>query len=209
MTDVPQTLSAKIKAEFDRAPVATVFTPVGVLVGIAGIVVAWLLTQPVGAAASRVGGATISSGARPAVPDASAALLIIGVFLALTPAMASVCRFFYAVNRYAAVPLSIVVASLSIFLSRLNANLLGYGALPSERVASLDDLLFYGTVTVFLAVAGGQPLLDFIRQGAPKKGEEITSDYAIGTFGLTALTVLLWGWLVGWTQRHLWAALLP
>lgn len=201
---------SKVRREFDRSPVATVVAPLGLLVGFGAICVGCLQLELARRSAE---GGTVSGGSAPhapgAPPDGSLALVVIGVFLALTPSFALIARMLYRKSRYFAVPASIVIAVLSIFLSRLDATVLGYGVGATGRSAALDEVLFYGTVIVFLAVAGREPLMDLGRPTPATAGDRrVSGEDAVGAVALIVLAVLIWGGLVGWGERRMVAAFL-
>lgn len=145
-----------LQEEFRRSPTATLCAPLGVLVGLGGMVVGYLQLE----AAKRTSESIVVQATQTArfvadqTPNGSIALIVIGVFLALTPSFASIARIFYRLDKFVAVPFSILLAAMSIFLNRLNTVILGYEVNTKPNSAALDNLLFYGTVLIFLTVAG-------------------------------------------------------
>jgi len=202
-------LLSSIKDEFNRAPIATLAAPSGVFVGLAGMVLAWLTATPTKTTnASDIHEAIQPAGTSSHTPSESTALIVVCVFLALTPSFASIVRILYRLNCFVAVPLSLIAATLNIFLNRLNANILGYEGLSAAQNAALDNLNFYGTVVIFLSVAGRHPLSDFVRATPASDQGEVSSDDAAGTFLAFAILILIWCALLGWSQKQMTMAFL-
>lgn len=199
----------KMKEEFYRAPVATLAGPIGILVGLASIAVSWLIAQPVSPkAGSQVHSAAIGAGAGVLYEPWSTPLIFIGVFLILTPSFALLCKTTYKYNKFFAVFCSPIIASISIFLNRLNANIMGIAAGDQQKLSTFDDLTFYGTVALFIAIAGRDVVMDFGRSMAQSVKDEEGESAAAGILGLGAILVIIWCLMVDWGQRHLIDALL-
>lgn len=200
----------RVKEEFSRAPVATSCAALGFFIGVIAISIAAMQLDlaagvAVGTHASSVGPITRTSTHG---PSAWSALLVIGIFLATTPAFGFVVRTVYRLNAFVALLLSVVLASLSILLNRMDAAAWGVGA-AREGAVALDDLLFYGTMLVFVAVAGGDPLIGLARTiGKPDEGAKASSEDGLSVLTAIALTIAIWGATVAWTQGRLVAAFL-
>lgn len=185
-----------IKDEFLRSPIATSAALSGLIGGWATILAAW---------------AWITNGTFAQISIAEQidgkvgppALLIIGVFLLTTPASAAICIFLYRLKRSVSLFASVIIASLTAFTNRFNANLMGYPPTETEQVKSVEDLIFFGTIFIFVAVAGRTPLIDFIRPIIIKKEESEDENQAFVIFGALAIIILIWGGAVAWTYNRL------
>ncbi|WP_207105856.1 hypothetical protein [Sphingomonas sp. CFBP 8760] len=200
-----------VKAEFAKAPVATVSAPAGVAAGVGAIIFAWLQAkEPPKLAGAIIEASKKGPSALDRLPNGSIALLVIAVFFVLTISMAGVTRILYKVTRFTALIASVALAAVSIFLNRLNALILGYQSATQVQLSALDDLMFYGTVMLFLAVAGRAPIIDWAKPSKPPTPEKpYTTEDAIGTLGGIAIIIAIWGALVGWAQQRMITAFLP
>lgn len=190
--------------ELRRSPIASIFTPLSAMIGGAGVLIAWWQLKAA-SPVTKAGTLNTKSLADHTSVSAAASILVIATFLSVTCFTASVTRFSYKRFSFFTTILSVPIAALSIFVNRWNAANIGFGFGEKVRSDAIDDLLFYGTVTLFLAIAGGKPILDLVR---PPKGTKLSDQDVLGVIGALILAIVLWGGLVGWTQTRLTEAFL-
>lgn len=124
--------------------------------------------------------------------------LTIAVYLSVTLVGASICRSLYRANAWAALMASLVLSVLSLFLTTWAAQRLGLNTSSDESGQAFGNLIFYGTVVIYLAVAGGRPLIGLARTGYKTHETEAENQReALGTFLMLAIAILIWGAIVG------------
>ena len=185
-------LRGLLQDEIKRAPIALSLSVIMTIVAVAGLWIAW--QQP-----SHVGASSQTGSTHPAAGRSSLSVwLTITLFLSVTGVGASASRLLYKANGWVAWLSSGVLAVLSLFLTTWAAARLGLDTSRSQAGQAFGNLIFYGTLIIYLGIAGGRPLLDLGRTGY-RKHETALEDQneALGTFVMLVIGVALWGALVG------------
>ena len=151
-------LLRRVSAEFRAAPIGTTAALLAVLTTLGGLIAGGLW----------LAGSTGTSGELSSRPVAESdrnlsSLAVILVFLGSTCGASFLNLVLYRAQRRVAVFASVIIASLSAFLNRINTMFFGIGPLGSGQAKSVDELIFFGTVFIFVAVWGLSALADFFR----------------------------------------------
>lgn len=177
------------REELKRSPLTVIATVIGVLVSTLALLVAWL----------QYAGVPVAAGPAANVPPAqlrvSNLLVVLAFFGAASLSLSSAVRLLARVHWFAALVVSVLVAVLAAFGTMVMLHLAPPKSLGSDALATAQDLVFWGTAIVFVAVNGLPVLRDLAR---PNPSSTRPSDSTDGLGALTgAMFVLLaWGGLV-------------
>ena len=192
--------------EFKRSPLTVSATVAGVVLAALALFIAWL---------QFAGRPQVSA---TSTPDAlgpgsdmivSNVLLILAFFLAATFSAASLTRMIARAHPFPALPLSVLVATLSIFGTLVVLSLAPPRQMTAAATAAANDAVFYGTVVIFIAI-NGLPVIREIAapvshpKPAPEGESKVeTMPEGLGILGLIGLTLVVWCSLVGAGQSML------
>ena len=191
------TLRDNIRAEFDRTPLTVMATVTGVVVATLALLVGWLQNtgQPVSPVVGPVG--TSASGEI----QLSNLLVVIAFFLAASFSIASLVRMIERAHRFAAMVLSVPAAVAVGFMTLLVFKLSPPRPLTDDLLQVAQDVVFWGTLFVFVAIGGASTARDFTEPKArpspdiPTSGEKSQQDGLGILFGLLIM-LAIWGSLV-------------
>jgi len=192
----------EIKNEFQTAPIATISALVGLPISLITLATAMLLFP----AQRSFGENTQASAEATALSGSTSpyiALATIAFFFFVSISLSLLTRFMYRISGSIAVPFSIIIGAHSIFFVRYFYYLIGG---TNSAAVAIDNLSSWGTVIVFLAIAGARPLADFLRPATKTNADAENSGG--GTIGAVAILVLIWVTLVIAGQRELASAFL-
>ena len=197
-----------IRAEFERTPLTLIATCTGVIVAIVALFVAWhqYSGPPVGLAQKEP----------PSVPSASGLnlsnlLIVVAFFLTSSLSTASLVRILERYHRFAAMVLSVPAAVVVGFATMLVLTFVPPRSPSVELFQRAQDLTFWATLFVFLAIAGASSAHD-IAATPPKKAPDGVSNktepdgFAMVIALLIALGIwgsLVWAGLTKLTQLFL------
>jgi hypothetical protein len=186
--------------ELKRSPITVIATVAGVVVGALALFVAWLTyvsQSPAQAAPSQ--GTVLQS----ASLNLSNLSLSIAFFFAATFASASLIRLLARYHGFSAFVLSIPTAALVAFFSLVVLSLAPPKPMNATAFATARDLVFYGTIVIYVAIHGQAILKDMFANGEPQKSEseaaaikKTDSTQGGGVFVGIALLLLIWSSLV-------------
>jgi hypothetical protein len=179
----------RVTDEIKRSPLAIALNAFMAVVGAASL---WIGGSEPGAPA--VSAARAAAGAD---LDSAAIWLTIALFLSAASVSASMVRWLYRASRWAAVLISIPGAVLSLFLTAWGAHRFGIDVSEGARGTAFSNLIFYGNLIIYLAIAGGNPLLDFARSGHQpvRDGREANMEVA-ATLLMLLIVIAAWSWSV-------------
>lgn len=183
-------LTQDIKEELKRSPITVVATVVGVAVGSLALLVAWL--QYAGPPAP----STVAVTAQPGKLGVSNLLLILSFFLAVAFTLASAVRLLAVVHSFAALVLSVPCAVLVSFGTMVVMHLAPPRSFDVEALSTAQDIVYWGTFLVFVALNGSPVLKDLVRP-IPRGTSEPNKDTdGFGVLMLVLLLLIVWGSLV-------------
>ncbi|RFF39487.1 hypothetical protein JH299_20690 [Xanthomonas campestris pv. incanae] len=115
--------------------------------------------------------------------------MVVAFFFGATFSFASIVRLLARLHGFAAVVLSIPAAVLASFCTMVMLRLLPPRQLDGHALTVAEDMAFYGTAFIFIAL-NGRPVLETIASS----GAEAKSDMTIGgvLFG-AGIILLVWG----------------
>jgi hypothetical protein len=177
------------KDEIKRSPITVVATVVGVVVSSLALLVAWF--QFAGTPTN----AATPSNASPAPLQVSNLLVVLAFFTATSLSFASAVRLLSRAHWFAALCISVPAAVLSAFGTMLVLHLVPPKILGPDAIATAQDVLFWGTSIVFVAVNGFPVLQDLARPSQNSKGANEAMD-GLGGLLLALFLLLAWAGLV-------------
>lgn len=186
-----------IREELEKSPLTVVATVVGVFVAFLALLVAWL--QYAGPTAVSSQGVTTSV---PLELQLSNLLVLISFFLAASFSSASLIRMLERSHPFPAMVLSVPTAVLASFSTLVIIKLTPPRSMTPELFATAQDVVYWSTLFVFVALNGRSIALDIASPNTsgphvqtPALSEKKESD---GLGMLVALLVMLaiWGGLV-------------
>jgi len=187
-------LKTNIKEEFVRSPVTVIFTVVGVVVAALALLLAWLqyAGQPVAVASN-------TKALEQSVElHLSNLFVVISYFFASTFSIASLIRLLERRHSFAAAVLSIPAAVLASFISLVVFRLVPPKAPTASALDVAQDIMFWGTLVVFVAVNGRSVAIDIVTSAAspnPPNSSTPNPD-GLGVLAVLGLTLAIWGGLV-------------
>lgn len=183
--------------ELSRSPITVISTVTGVLIAGLALLVAWL--QYVSQISTPV---LSSSGVVLQSKQLNLSNLGLGIsfFLASTFSAGSLIRLAARHHDFAAFFLSIPAAVLTAFSSLVVLQLAPPRVMNATALASAQDLVFYGTMVVFIAINGLAVLRDLVSHTQSRDAEQEekarTKDSGGGGLLVAALLLLIWGGVV-------------
>lgn len=180
-------LKRSITEEAAKAPIALFLNSVMALLAVASLVVSARQGTPPSAA---------SSIARP-VATPTMLWPVLSIFASGASSLAFAARFLYGLTPFAGVILSPALAVTALIATSWVARDASFMR-DSKSAGAFHDLVFYGTVLIFLAVAGREPLAAFTRaMMAPSPGAKASQSDGLMTLVSALLLIAAWGWIVG------------
>lgn len=191
------TIKERIAEEFKRSPVTVLATVAGVVIALLALLVAWLqfAGQPVGTPSP------VPQGASGEI-RLSNLLVAIAFFLAASFTLASLVHFLERSHPFHAMVFSIPAAVLSAFFTLLVVKLVPPRTLTIELFDRATDLVFWGTLFVFVAINGRSTARDFVESATkpkspiPSDGAAQEHDNGLGVLMLLLAMLAIWGSLV-------------
>lgn len=182
---------------------------IGISVGVASLIfgiITWLLSQLQANSSSQV----TDSGNLSAAFSISNMMVSMAFFLFVTTFASTLSRLSAKINGFFAFFISIILATLSMFLSYIFLNLNPPKILDSVSLHNLNNILFYATMVLFTAICGKSFGAFMARPTSNMENDSETSDKEIMGGVLLALFVLyLWGQMVDYGQNTLIKSFLP
>ena len=179
-----------IKEELKRSPITVVATVAGVAIGSLALLVAWLQY-----AGSPVPAATATP-TQPGQLGISNLLLVLAFFLATVLSLASAIRLLARVHSFAAMALSVPAAVLASFGTMVTMHLVPPRTLGVEALSTAQDIVFWGTSIVFVALNGSPVLQDLARPTPRTASQPNEGADGWGVLALALFLLIAWGALV-------------
>ena len=186
MTGPQPNMSSPIRDEFSRSPVGTTFTALGGAAGLGSLIIALILSgfQP-------------SSGPNIAgVIPLSTYLFALAGFLGVTSIAAVLSRAAMRLSGIASFFISIALASVSILITKLI--LVSFGIrfpISGGPRATTDELIYRGTVLIFLAVTAERVVTAMAAAGEeePRKPSDRSDDETVAMIFAGPIVLGIWG----------------
>jgi hypothetical protein len=204
-------LRSSVAEEIQRTPIAAISAACGVVIAALGLALAWVQFRTVGQI-------SVAPGA-PAGPVSTEinfanVFLVISYFLAASLSTSLLLRAIARRYDLAALFASIPMMALVNFSAILVVYLAPPRQVTAQLFASAQDLVFYGSASILIAVCGPAVLADIASVSRTKKPDDIekkvdSSSDGLGILFLSILILLIWGWLVSAGQTRLTKTFLP
>ncbi|KPM47244.1 hypothetical protein [Jiulongibacter sediminis] len=188
------------KEEFNRSPIATISSGVGVLIAGTSLFIAWFSFHSESSATYPSVNNFISEGGM----NVRNLLLIVAYFLAITFLTARIIRFVARKHSLAAFFTSVIAISLTNFSTVLMIYLAPPRAFSQSTFTSAHDLIFYGSGIIVLIFCGKAVLIDLLRNDDKDKEPNI-----MGGLFMALILLFTWGGFVWSGQTKLTNTLLP
>ncbi len=192
------TIQERIADEFKRGPVTVSATVAGVLVALLALLVAWLQYAGTPVVSSVGSVAPASQGSL----HLSNLLVAIAFFLAASLSLASLIHILERSHPFHAIVLSVPAAVLSAFLTLLVIRLAPPRTLTAELFDRANDLVFWATLFVFVAMNGRSAVKDLAQvyeskeSADPSSGPKEELDDGFAFFFVLLIMLAIWGSLV-------------
>lgn len=185
-----------IRSEFSRSPITVSSTVISVVIAAVGLLLAWRQnTIQLSATSSSTPETLASSGVH--LGNLS---LAVSFFIAVSFLLATAIKLLEKSAPFPAMILSVPAAILSSFLTLLIIKLAPPKNFTPQALAEAKDIVFYGTVFVFLAINGRKTLKDLAEAESERDGELSENNQNSsqgGSFIVFAfLLLIIWGGLV-------------
>lgn len=180
-------LFASGRDELNRSPITVVATVVGVVVSCLALLLAWFqfAGTPTTTAASPI--------PSPSQLSVGNLLAVLAFFFASSLSFASAIRLLARAHWFAALITSVPAAVLSAFGTMLVLYLVPPKPLGPDALAIAQDVVFWGTGFVFVAVNGLAVLNDLARPNPRQKGGD---EDKLGAFVVGLVILLVWSGVV-------------
>ena len=192
--------------EFNQSPIVVTATLCGLIIAALALLIGWLSYS----GAARVAGQVAPVATQGKVGfNLANMLILLAFFIAATGSLSSLIRFLARYHAFAAVVLSIPVASLAIFGTLVMAKLVPPRQVTPSAEAMASNAAYWGVVFIFIAINGLPAMRSFATGGlkaTSTQGDEAkTKDENDGLGLLTAmmLIALFWGGLIAKGQTLL------
>jgi hypothetical protein len=176
-------------SELQRSPITVIATVVGVVASTLAVSIAWF--QYSGPIAIQATPAAVSS----ARLNISNLLIAFAFCLSSSLSFASAIRLLARTHWFAALAMSVPAAVLPAFGTMLVLYLAPPRALTPEAFATAQDVVFWGTAIIFIAL-NGFALLREVARSDPDEQKEPKSSEGTGFLVIVVLILMAWSGLV-------------
>lgn len=180
---------ANSQEELKRSPLTVVVTVIGVLVSTLALFVAWL--QYAGAPVVASPGINVP----PAQLRITNLLVVLAFFGAASLSLASGVRLLARVHWFAALAVSVLAAVLAAFGTMVMLHLAPPKSFDADALTTAQDVVFWGTAIVFVAV-NGLPVLQDLARPNPRATRPNDGMDGAGVLLAAMIVLLAWGGFV-------------